>query len=96
MKRWFREITEKAIRRAAFPSVNALEKAIEEFVQAWNSDPKPFQLTVQAAPIIEKVRRARAALPPSSPRRPRRKNRNIFKSRTTRIFTFPIFFPLGA
>ena len=75
VERWFREITEKAIRRGVFPSVKSLEKAIADFMNMWNGDPKPFKWTAQAAPIIEKVRRARAALPPSPQRKPRRKKR---------------------
>jgi transposase len=75
VERWFREITEKAIRRGVFPSVKSLENAIGEFMKTWNGDPKPFKWTAQAQPIIEKVKRARAVLPPSPPRKARRKKR---------------------
>ena len=42
VERWFRELTEKAIRRGSFVSVPDLKQAIEEFMQAWNENPKPF------------------------------------------------------
>ncbi len=67
VERWFREITERAIRRGVFQSVNALIKAIDDFMEAWNGDPVPFKWTAQAQPIIEKVKRARAALPELPP-----------------------------
>ena len=73
VERWFREITEKAIRRGVFQSVKALVKAIEDFMEAWNGDPVPFKWTAQAQPIIEKVKRARTALPESPPRKPRKR-----------------------
>ena len=42
VERWFRELTEKAIRRGSFGSVPDLNRAIEAFLQAWNQNPKPF------------------------------------------------------
>lgn len=65
VERWFREITEKAIRRGVFHSVPDLIKAIDAFMEAWNGDPVPFKWTATAETIIEKVNRARRALPPA-------------------------------
>ncbi len=62
VERWFREITDKAIRRGSFGSVNDLIAAIEEFIRVHNDDPKPFIWTATAEEIIEKVRRGRATL----------------------------------
>jgi transposase len=62
VERWFREITEKRIRRAAFRSVEQLTAAIQDFIDDHNSDPKPFVWTAKAQGILEKVARARAAL----------------------------------
>jgi transposase len=62
VERWFREITDKAIRRGSFASVDELITAIEEFIRVHNDDPKPFVWTATAEEIIEKVRRGRVAL----------------------------------
>jgi hypothetical protein len=45
VERWFRELTEKAIRRGVFKSVPDLIAAIEAYLQANNNDPKPFVWT---------------------------------------------------
>lgn len=39
---WFRELTEKRVRRGNFNSVSELIAAIEEYLAAANTDPKPF------------------------------------------------------
>jgi transposase len=62
VERWFREITDKAIRRGVFPSVPDLIAAIEDYLKANNADPKPFVWTATDEEILEKVRRGRAAL----------------------------------
>jgi transposase len=62
VERWFRELTDKAIRRGVFGSVPDLVAAIEEYLTANNNDPKPFQWTATAEDILEKVRRGRVAL----------------------------------
>ena len=62
VERWFREITDKAIRRGSFASVQELIDAIQEFIDVHNDDPKPFVWTATADEIIEKVRRGRVAL----------------------------------
>ncbi len=62
VERWFRDLTEKAIRRGAFPSVPALIATIERYLAAHNADPKPFEWTATAAEILEKVQRGRVAL----------------------------------
>jgi transposase len=62
VERWFREITDKRIRRDAFTSVPQLIAAIEDFIQHHNENPKPFIWTAQVQDILEKVRRASAVL----------------------------------
>jgi len=62
IERWFRELTEKALRRGVFHSVPDLIAAIEEFLQAHNDDPKPFVWTASVEAILEKVGRCKAAL----------------------------------
>ena len=62
VERWFRELTDKAIRRGVFHSVPDLIAAIEDYLQANNDNPKPFVWTATADAILEKVRRGRVAL----------------------------------
>jgi len=62
IERWFRDITCNRIRNGVFQSVEQLEKAIQSYIAAHNANPKTFVWTKEAADIIEKVKRARAAL----------------------------------
>jgi transposase len=62
VERWFRNITDKAIRRGVFHSVPDLITAIEKYLAANNADPKPFVWTATAEQILTKVRRGRVAL----------------------------------
>jgi hypothetical protein len=62
VERWFRELTEKAIRRGSFVSVPDLKQAIEEFLQAWNKNPKPFIWSATVEEIIKKIDRARVKM----------------------------------
>jgi len=62
VERFFRDITDKRIRRGVFTSVAELEAAIKEYILAHNNDPKPFIWTAKANDILAKVSRARAAL----------------------------------
>jgi transposase len=62
VERWFKELTDKRLRRGVFTSVAHLIAAIETWVAHWNDDPKPFVWHTPAAQIIEKVQRGRAAL----------------------------------
>ena len=62
VERFFRDISEKALRRGVFASVDELIAAIRAYLDAHNSDPKPFVWTARASDILEKVKRARACL----------------------------------
>jgi transposase len=62
VERWFRELTDKNIRRGSFPSVPDLIASIERYLRASNDDPKPLIWTATAESILEKVRRGRVAL----------------------------------
>lgn len=62
VERWFREHTDKAIRRGVFHSVPELINAIETFLAAHNDDPKPFVWTASADAILAKVGRCKAVL----------------------------------
>jgi len=62
VERWFRNLSDKALRRGVFGSVPALIEAVEEYLEANNTDPKGFVWTATAEQILEKVRRGRTAL----------------------------------
>jgi len=62
VERWFREITDKRIRRGVFKSVEQLIEAIGACIDEHNDNPRPFVWTAKAQEIIKKVLRARAAL----------------------------------
>jgi transposase len=62
VERWFREITEKRIRRGVFKSVPQLIEAIENYIAGHNESSEPYVWTAKADAILEKVARARAAL----------------------------------
>jgi transposase len=62
VERWFEELSEKAIRRGAFVSVPDLQRAIDEFLAAWNESPNPFIWTATVEDIMKKIERARAKL----------------------------------
>jgi transposase len=57
VERFFAEITEKRIRRGAFRSVGQLERAIRDYLDEHNADPRPFVWTADADLILRKVER---------------------------------------
>lgn len=62
VERWFKELTDKRLRRGTFNSVPALTGAVELWVVRWNDDLHPFVWHTPAADTIAKVRRGRVAL----------------------------------
>ena len=62
VERWFRELTDKNIRRGSFPSVPDLIASIEDYLRVNNDHPKPLIWTATAESILDKVRRGRVAL----------------------------------
>jgi transposase len=62
VERWFREVTDKRIRRGVFKSVAQLIEAIRAYIDEHNDHPRPFVWAAKAEDILEKVRRARAVL----------------------------------
>ncbi len=62
IERFFRDLSEKALKRGSFYNVNDLIGAITEYVNQHNDNPKPFIWTASAKDILAKVKRARAAL----------------------------------
>jgi transposase len=62
VERWFLEITRTRIRRGTFTSVPALERAIAQYLDHYNQDPKPFVWTKDADTILAKIDRCKEAL----------------------------------
>ena len=62
VERFFRDLTEKRLRRGVFKSVPELVDAISEYIRNHNAAPKPFVWTASATDILEKVSRGRAKL----------------------------------
>jgi transposase len=62
VERWFREITDKRIRRGTFHSVEQLIGAITDYIENHNQQPKAFVWTAGVEKILAKVRRARKVL----------------------------------
>jgi transposase len=62
VERFFRDLTDKQIRRGVFKSIPALVAAIEDYIATHNQSPKPFIWTAVASDILEKVTRARKRL----------------------------------
>src|SRR5207237_10885427 len=61
VERFFRDLTDKRIRRGVFRDLEDLIMAIGEYIDQHNNDPKPFIWTAKATDILEKVKRARKA-----------------------------------
>lgn len=62
VERFFRDLSEKALRRGSFYNVDDLVGAIGEYINAHNAAPKPFIWTASANDILAKVKRARRVL----------------------------------
>jgi transposase len=62
VERWFRDLTDKNLRRGVFASVPDLIASIETYLNAHNTDPTPYVWTATAESILAKVQRARTKL----------------------------------
>ena len=62
IERWFAELERKAVRRGVFRSVDELQRAIDEFLAAWNDEPVPYTWTASVERILAKVDRCRQRL----------------------------------
>ncbi len=62
IERWFKELTDRRLRRGVFTSVADLSAAITTWTEHWNTDPKPFIWKATAEDIITKVQRGRDTL----------------------------------
>jgi transposase len=57
VERWFALLTERQLRRGVHRSTRQLERAIKEFLEAHNTDPKPFIWTKTADQILDSLAR---------------------------------------
>lgn len=57
VERWFGIITQQAIRRGSFSKVKTLIQRIDQFVEHYNKNSRPFVWTATAASILAKVER---------------------------------------
>jgi transposase len=62
VERFFRDLTQRRLRRGIFRDVEELITAMGDYIDKHNDNPKPFVWTAKASDILEKVKRARAAL----------------------------------
>ena len=62
VERFFRDLTVQRLRRGIFRDVEELVTAIGDYIDKHNDNPKPFIWTAKASDVLEKVKRARAAL----------------------------------
>lgn len=62
VERFFRDLTERSLRRGVFRNLLELTTAIEDHISAHNSNPKPLVWTATARDILEKVKRGRRKL----------------------------------
>jgi transposase len=60
VERWFAEITNKAIRRGSFESVNELTQSINKYIKAWNKSGRSFTWTKKPDEILAKIKRAKS------------------------------------
>ena len=57
VERLFAEVTRDLLQRSDHHSVQALEKDLRAWVQAWNQDPQPFIWTKTAEDILDSIAR---------------------------------------
>jgi len=62
IERFFRDLTDKRIRRGVFQDLEQLIMAIGDYIDKHNANPKSFIWTAKATDILEKVTRAQAVL----------------------------------
>jgi len=62
IERWFRELTDKRLRRGVFRNVPQLTKSIMDYIDEHNKNPTSFKWTAKADAILAKIQRARTVL----------------------------------
>ncbi len=85
VERWFGELTGKRIRRGTFISIDDLVAAIDEYLQAWNANPKPFVWTATIESIVGKLSRCKQTLEKIQPGCTLPRSRKTKKNNTSRL-----------
>jgi hypothetical protein len=62
VERFFADLNEDVIRTGSFASVNELVRDIEAYLAERNANPRPYKWKAEGAAILDKIKRARAAL----------------------------------
>ncbi|MDI6807551.1 MAG: IS630 family transposase, partial [Candidatus Eisenbacteria bacterium] len=62
VERWFRELTDKRIRRGSFRNVSALIAAIKSYIDSHNQNPQVFVWSAPVERILAKVTKCKEAL----------------------------------
>src|SRR4030043_335850 len=62
VERWFRNITDKRLRRGTFASVRSLIKAINDYIHNHNQNPQAFVWTATPEAIMKKITKCKEAL----------------------------------
>ncbi|MFH1876528.1 MAG: IS630 family transposase [Candidatus Omnitrophota bacterium] len=62
VERWFREITDKRIRRGSFKNVKDLIMTIEQYIESHNQNPKVFIWSASVETIMAKISKCKEAL----------------------------------
>ena len=62
VERWFRELTDKQIRRGSFYNVQALICAIEQYIETHNQKPQLFVWSAPVEQILAKIAKCKEAL----------------------------------
>jgi transposase len=57
VERWFALLTQRALKRGSHTSIIQLERAIREFIDAHNQEPKPFIWRKSADDILASIAR---------------------------------------
>ena len=57
VERWFGLLTERQLKRGSHPSVVQLRRAIEEFIEVTNENPRPFKWAKSPDEILGRIAR---------------------------------------
>jgi len=62
VERWFRELTDKRIRRGTFSNIGSLIAVIHDFIEKNNRQPKPFIWTASVNKIMSKIEKVKLCI----------------------------------
>jgi len=85
IERWFGELTGKRIRRGVFVSVPDLVASIEEYLEVWNTKPKPFVWTATIESIMEMLTHCKQTLEKIQPGCTTPRSRKPRKNKSSRL-----------